>query len=243
MAETMLTIRGVLLCFLLPAIALAQSNSSICIPQVPATPVVTHNAEARYPRAARKARIQGRVWLTLSISKAGEVEDVHVVSGPAELQDAAVEAARRFRFQPVTCQGEPVSTLTRIPVDFALGENVKNADDPGPSDQQAPETLHGSMESHAKLSEELTGTLILHHVNPAYPKAAFKRRIQGKVVLKIVIGKDGRVEAIAVISGPPELVPSAVGAVEQWVYRPYILDGRPVEVDSQITVTYSLSKE
>ncbi len=64
--------------------------------------------------------------------------------------------------------------------------------------------------------------------------------IQGAVVLRAIIGKDGEVHDLTPLSGPPELVQSAMGAVRQWRYRPYYLKGEPVEVDTQITVNYVL---
>jgi TonB family protein len=77
-------------------------------------------------------------------------------------------------------------------------------------------------------------------VRPVYPPDAKKRKIQGSVVLHAIIGKDGKVDTLAIISGPKELQKSAIDAVSKWVYRPYLLNGNPTEVETTITVTYSL---
>jgi protein TonB len=77
---------------------------------------------------------------------------------------------------------------------------------------------------------------------PKYPEAAKKARIQGKVVLSAVIGKDGTVETLSVISGPKELQQSALDSVRQWKYKPYLLNGDPVEVKTTVNVIYSLAK-
>lgn len=76
---------------------------------------------------------------------------------------------------------------------------------------------------------------------PKYPKEAKKERIQGTVVLHAVIGKDGLMEEVSAISGPKELQQSALDAVRQWTYKPYLLNGDPVEVETTINVIYTLA--
>jgi TonB family protein len=76
---------------------------------------------------------------------------------------------------------------------------------------------------------------------PKYPEEAKKEGIQGAVVLNAVIGKDGTVEELTVASGPKELQESSLDAVRQWKYKPYLLNGDPVEVKTTINVIYSLS--
>jgi TonB family protein len=78
--------------------------------------------------------------------------------------------------------------------------------------------------------------------NPIYPPEAKKARVQGEVVLTAVIGKDGKVENLSVVSGPPMLQSSSVEAVRQWVYKPFLLNGDPVEVSTSIHVIYTLRK-
>ena len=83
---------------------------------------------------------------------------------------------------------------------------------------------------------------ILTKVPPKYPPAAKEARIQGKVVLNAVIGTSGHVENLNVVSGPEELQVSALDAVRQWTYRPVLVNGAPVEVETTITVIYTLMK-
>jgi protein TonB len=66
-------------------------------------------------------------------------------------------------------------------------------------------------------------------------------RIEGRVVLQATIGKDGSVQNLHLISGHPMLVQSAMDAVKRWLYRPYYLNGEPVEVDTTITVNFTLT--
>lgn len=83
---------------------------------------------------------------------------------------------------------------------------------------------------------------ILDRVNPKYPPDAKKAHIQGKVVLDAIIGTTGHVENLKVVSGPSELQQSALDAVRQWTYRPVVIGGAPVEVETTINVIYSLAK-
>jgi len=91
-----------------------------------------------------------------------------------------------------------------------------------------------------RVSQGVTQGMALKKVEPAYPKLAISMRVTGAVVLKAIIGKDGGIKELQVVSGHPILVPSALDAVKQWQYRPYLLNGEPVEVETTITVTFQL---
>ena len=84
--------------------------------------------------------------------------------------------------------------------------------------------------------------LILKKVPPQYPEGAKKDHVQGTVVLKATIGKEGDVENLRPISGPTALAWAAIEAVKQWKYKPYMQNGQPVEVETQITVNFTLVK-
>jgi periplasmic protein TonB len=91
-----------------------------------------------------------------------------------------------------------------------------------------------------RTSHMLEGNLI-HQVQPIYPPLARTARIQGSVVLSAVIAKDGTIKNLRVLSGHPMLVAAAIDAVRRWRYRPYILNDEPIEVETQITVNFSLT--
>jgi protein TonB len=91
-----------------------------------------------------------------------------------------------------------------------------------------------------RTSSMLEGNLI-RRVDPTYPPLARSARMQGSVVLTAVISKAGTITNLRVLSGHPMLVPAAIDAVSQWLYRPYILNSEPVEVETQITVNFKLS--
>jgi periplasmic protein TonB len=78
-------------------------------------------------------------------------------------------------------------------------------------------------------------------VNPAYPKKARAKRIQGQVLLRILISREGDVREVTVVSGDPLLASAAADTVKQWKYRPYLLGDQPFEVESIVPVNFKLS--
>jgi protein TonB len=90
-----------------------------------------------------------------------------------------------------------------------------------------------------RLSHMREGDLI-RKILPVYPPLARTARIQGQVVLQAVISRQGAIENLKVLAGHPLLVRAAMEAVRQWLYRPYVLNNEPVEVETQITVNFSL---
>jgi TonB family protein len=80
---------------------------------------------------------------------------------------------------------------------------------------------------------------LINRVSPVYPEEASRENISGTVKLHVVIAKDGKVQQIQVVSGHPLLVQAAIDAVRQWQYQPTLLNGQPVEVDTQIDVVFS----
>jgi protein TonB len=82
---------------------------------------------------------------------------------------------------------------------------------------------------------------LIHDVAPQYPPEAGRARIEGTVVLLAVIGTDGSVKDVRVENGLPILIQAAIDAVKQWRYKPYLVDGEPVEVDSRITINFTLT--
>lgn len=92
-----------------------------------------------------------------------------------------------------------------------------------------------------RVSQGVSTGLLVRKVNPTYPPLARQARIQGTVVLHAVISKDGSIENLQLVSGHPMLAPAAIEAVKQWKYKPYLLNGEPVEVDTEVQVNFTLS--
>lgn len=83
--------------------------------------------------------------------------------------------------------------------------------------------------------------LLIKKIQPSYPPLARQARIQGRVLLQAEISKDGTIENLRLISGHPMLAPAAIEAVKQWRYKPYMLNGEPVAVETQVEVNFTLS--
>ena len=118
------------------------------------------------------------------------------------------------------------------PIPFALNTTAPNVvlDTPAPAKPK-----------RVRISQMNAGDLI-YRVQPRYPPMAATARIEGAVMLAAVIGRDGTVQNLRVVSGHPMLSGAAVEAVRQWRYRPYVLNGEPVEVDTQVMVNFTLGR-
>ena len=92
-----------------------------------------------------------------------------------------------------------------------------------------------------RISQKVSTGLLIQKVRPRYPDDARQARIQGTVVLKVQIDANGDVEDLSVVSGHPMLAPAALEAVKQWKYKPFLLNGQPMKVETQVTVTFKLS--
>ena len=104
--------------------------------------------------------------------------------------------------------------------------------------EKTPEPVNKRMSIASQVAE----ANLIHDVPPQYPPEAGRARIEGTVVLLAVIGKDGTVVDVRVKSGLPLLAQAAIDAVKQWRYKPYLVNGEPMEVDSQITIDFTLSR-
>ena len=91
------------------------------------------------------------------------------------------------------------------------------------------------------ISAGVADGMILRKTPPVYPKFAQEAHITGKVILKATITKQGNIEGVQVLSGPKILAPPAVDAVKTWKYRPYMLDGQPVAVETTVTVVFGIA--
>jgi len=92
-----------------------------------------------------------------------------------------------------------------------------------------------------RISQGVTKGLLIHRVEPTYPTLAKAARVQGEVLLRAIIDTNGNIKDLQLVSGHPMLVPAAIEAVQQWRYKPYLLNGQPVEVETTINVIFALT--
>ena len=217
--------------------------------------LVVNKVAPSYPPLARQARIQGTVIAQITISKTGDVQSVQLFSGHPMLAPAALEAIKQWKFRPYELNGEPVEVETQAKVNFTLAGNPSvqgtAGDRPGGIPPGEPGGIVDSSEArdpHAppppqriRVSSAVEERLSLKKVPPKYPEEARQDRIQGQVLLQVVVDKEGNVASVELISGHPALAPAAIDAVRQWKYQPYLLNGQPLEVHTQVTVNFTLA--
>jgi len=95
--------------------------------------------------------------------------------------------------------------------------------------------------TRVRVSSGVSQGLLVRRIQPNYPPLARQARIQGTVILQATISKEGNIENLQLVSGHPMLAPAAIDAVKQWKYKPYLLNGEPVEVETQVQVNFTLS--
>jgi TonB family protein len=198
--------------------------------------------KAIYPLEAQAKQLQGAVWVKIAVSESGDVEGVEVVSGDPTLAEAAVHAARKWKFKPFIKNGKPIKASAKVSFDFAFEGNIHVEKEPPAEANTVTGTasVAGEVPKRVRVSSGVISGLRVYKVQPVDPPDARQARIQGVVVLKATISKEGRIADLQLISGPKELAGAAIGAVQQWRYRPYLLMSNPVEVETQIQVNFQL---
>jgi periplasmic protein TonB len=130
----------------------------------------------------------------------------------------------------IDVNGDPLAQSGSSPWIPGGNENGQTIEIPRPRTESNPR----------KISIGVMDGSLIHRVEPDYPRIAIITRLSGTVVLRATIGTNGEVHGIEVLSGNPILAEAARAAVRQWRYRPTLLDGQPVEVETQITVNFVL---
>jgi protein TonB len=129
-----------------------------------------------------------------------------------------------------------VKVNTTIPFDFA--DNVREEADNSAPALQGGNSADPNSPTPNRIPNGVAAGHLIHKVYPTYPPEAKRAHIKGVVLLDAVIGKDGRIQDLRVVSGDPKLVDAAIGAVKQWRYSPFLLSGKPVDIETTVTVNF-----
>ncbi len=230
----LLTVIGLLLASGLPALARPgraassaanqeQHKRVIKVPMKVVYARLLRSVPPVYPASAKAKGIQGTVVLAGLVGVNGRAIDLRLISGPRALAGAAMAAVRKWIFQPATFDGKRRAVPWTFHVNFQLSGHRKGAEP-------------------VRLSrQEMAGKLV-RQVPPVYPAEAARKGIHGKVVLRVLVGKDGHVKSLSRISGNPILAKAAIAAVRQWTYQPTLLHGEPVDVHLTVTVNFAPPK-
>lgn len=156
-------------------------------------------------------------------------EDPRVLANAARVLSQPVEGAATARVaRPAGESGAPKPTASPRESSFPFGAISGVPPPPAPT--------------RIRVGGNVQSANLLEKVDPVYPPLAWQALIQGTVRFTAIIGKDGHVQNLQLVSGHPLLVPAAQEAVKQWVYRPVLINGSPVEVITQIDVPFTLLK-
>jgi protein TonB len=109
-----------------------------------------------------------------------------------------------------------------------------------PGANPSPKSGNATEAAPIAVSSQVASAHLLQRVEPIYPEEARRRYIQGEVVLEAVVGKDGSVQELRLISGDSQLAAAAAAAVRQWRFRPYEQRGKPADFSTRLTVNFRL---
>jgi TonB family protein len=219
---------------------------SVVVPQNVIETSVIAGAPMVWP-AVQSGKTAGLLSMYVSVDKMGNVREAYPLnSDNAGLQDAARDQLLKWKVKPVLVNGVPVQAEAALSFRF----DTQSAADPEEPSRASSVTGNGAATStgagaiaipqRVRVSQGVMQVMIIRKVAPTYPPEAKAARIQGSVLLNATIGKDGNVLNTEVVSGPPALVDAAVEAVTQWQFRPYLLKAQPVEVETMITINFTL---
>jgi TonB family protein len=177
----------------------------------------------------------------VSVDRQGHIREAYPLnSDNAGLQDAARDQLLKWKLKPMAANGVPVQAEAPLTFRFetTLATHAAQSTAQASSGSRAPDAVPPLS---VRVSPGVLEGFLVDHPAPVYPPEAKERHIQGKVVLALTIDKTGTARDIRVLTSPDQVLSdSAIAAVSRWHYRPYQLNGFPVEVQSTVEVSFDL---
>jgi TonB family protein len=189
--------------------------------------------------AVHSGNTQGKLSVYVSADREGTIREAYPLnSDNAGLQDAARDQLLKMRLKPAVFQGIKVQTESALTFQFSTQlEGESEAPPQSPSSTASPPPT--SPTKPIIVSPAIANALRLKAYAPAYPQDLKLKRVGGNVELTAIIGKEGQIVSLSLVSSPnDELTSAAVAAVQKWSYKPYLLNGQPVEIQTKITVIF-----
>jgi TonB family protein len=216
--------------FLFPMAAQVASDV-VTVPEETMRRLLIHTVKPLPPGDLRIGT-ESVVMLKATIDKSGNAENLQMVSGHPMLVRAALESVKQWKYRPYEVNGIPRVVETTIRVEFSKASQERTGASTGTSAPQA--------ESPVLVMADDVRDRLVYKVAPVYPPLARQARIQGTVILRIIINKLGAVRDTPLVNGHPMLAPAAVEAVKKWRYIPYESDGEIVEIQTDVQVNFRL---
>ena len=253
-----------------PASVDADSSEVMQSDQVDTEPVPIHGVSPVYPEMARKEKLQGKVFLKFMVNVDGSVSDVKVLRtavyadssvsdrsvliGPKVsmlFRHAAIGAILQFQFKPAEHKGKVVPVWMTQPITFQLLNDefdVKEIADKVNVQEVVKETDKYVLRTGRRVDvlaydEVEVKSHPIDIVTPVYPEEAWKEKIEGKVILQVVVNVDGSVSDVKVLEGPEIFRQVAIDAALQFQFKPAEHNGKVVPVRIVMPITFRLPKE
>lgn len=181
-----------------------------------------------YPETARQARVEGVVILEAKADEKGDVVDARVLRSVPALDQAALAAVRKWKYEPMLIDGKPHKVVFTVTIRFALDEG------------SAKTALAKFAAGAVRAEGDIQPPKAVKEVAPVYPEAARSAGVQGTVILGVKIDGTGRVVDVVVLRSEPLLDQAAIDAIRQWEFEPFVQDGKAVPLVFTQTVRFVL---
>jgi len=192
-------------------------------------PRLIKRVEPVYPEDARQARVAGIVIIEATTDIYGRVQAVKVLRSIPMLDQAAIDAVRKWIYEPMIINEKPRGMIFTTTVTFQLD---------GGKPRARTEVAYG--EEPLRFTSGIEGPKRIKKVDPRYPEVARQARVEGTVIVEATTDIYGRVTNLKVLRSIPLLDKAAIEAVKQWVYEPAIINGKPREVSFTVSVQFKL---
>lgn len=237
---------------LLPQTTIGQSEIPLCADtrDAPAARAPENMTRPKYPKDALQSGRSGNVELRAIVASDRRLKDLTVLSGDPEFAASAVAAVRRWHFQVVSEQNQPVETIYKVHVRFSSVLREANSDveleSPLPESTPASRPPSAAVQTLGEGVHQISELGIvapkpLYQPEPEFSEASRKKKEQGNVNISLVVGTDGLPRDLKVTcSSLPDSNQNAIDAVKQWKFAPATQNGKPVAVAIAVEVSFHL---
>jgi TonB family protein len=182
----------------------------------------------KYPEVARQARVEGIVILEAKIDEQGDVIDAKVLRSIPLLDQAAMDAVKQWKYEPLTIGGKARKVIFTVTVRFVLSEGTKE------------DAMDKFAQGAVRAIKDIEPPKLVKEVQAVYPEIARQSRVEGVVILGVKTDVVGKVVDVMILRSIPLLDQAAIDCVRQWVYEPMVIDGKTVPVVFTVTVRFTL---
>jgi len=182
----------------------------------------------KYPEVARQARVEGMVILEAKTDEQGNVIDASILRSIPLLDQAAIDAVKQWKYEPLIVDGKARKVIFTVTVRFVLHEGTKE------------DAMDKFAQGAVRLIKDIMPPKLVKEVPPVYPEIARQSLVEGVVILGVKTDEKGQVKDLFILRSIPLLDQAAIDAVRQWVYAPMVIDGKAVSVVFTATVRFTL---